>query len=79
MDEKELEEMYGPAAPYSEHKRGEKITFIEAGETCSGVILWVCAAGAVGGRQTPISYLVESDQQDGFPLVVWPGDIIESD
>jgi len=74
MDEHELEDLYGPAAPYSEHKRGERITFNEEGQVFTGVIVWVCAAG----REKPVRYIVEADQREGFPCVVWPGDVIEA-
>lgn len=78
MDEQGLEDLYGPAAPYSDHKRGERITFDAEGQTYTGVIVWVCAVGEVAGRSMPVRYIVEADQQEGFPCVVWLGDIIET-
>jgi hypothetical protein len=39
-----LEKLYGPAAPYSEHRRGDHITYRSAeGEERSGTILLVQA------------------------------------
>ena len=38
----QLEATYGPTAPYSEHKRGEHITYTTAeGLRSSGMIVWV--------------------------------------
>jgi hypothetical protein len=78
MDNQALEALYGPEAPYSDHKRGERITFIEARETYTGEIIWVCAPAEIAGRPLPIRYIVETDQQGGFPLFVWPSDVIEN-
>ena len=77
MSDEELEELYGPAAVYSEHRKGERISFMEEGKTYTGTIIWVCAPGMVGGKKMGIRYIVESDQRTGFPAVVIPGEIIE--
>jgi hypothetical protein len=41
----ELEELYGPAASYLEHHRGDHIRYHLAGEPGEyvGTIIWVCA------------------------------------
>lgn len=40
----DLEKTYGPAAPFSEHQRGEHITYTTAeGLRSSGTIIWVQA------------------------------------
>ncbi|HLG65557.1 MAG TPA: hypothetical protein VKY19_26770 [Ktedonosporobacter sp.] len=74
----ELEDLYGPAAPYSDHRRGEHVTFTEEGQTYTGEILWVCAPSEIAGRKMPVRYVVEADQRGGFPFIVWPSDIIET-
>ncbi len=49
MRESELEELYGPAAAYAEHKRGDHLRYHLAGDAgeYEGTIVWVCAAGMV--------------------------------
>ncbi len=60
-NEKELESMYGPAAPFSEHKRCDHITYTTA-EGPPGVIVWCQApAGELGVR-----YNVAPDVASGF-------------
>lgn len=79
MDERELEDIYGPAAPYSEHQRGQHIRYRDVlGEEQSGVILWVCAAATVAGNKTlPLQYIVMRDGAgDSFPDAVAPGDVL---
>jgi hypothetical protein len=75
--DKELEDTYGPAAPFSEHKRGEHITYTSAeGPPGAGTIVWVCAAGIVGETPMGIRYIVETDNPSGFGLdIVWPADV----
>jgi hypothetical protein len=78
MNDKELETLYGPQAPYSEYKRGDRITFIQAHTTFTGVIIWVGAsADEVLGQQLPIHYVVAADQIEDTPLIIWPSDILE--
>jgi hypothetical protein len=73
MDElTELAKTYGPAAPYSEHKRGEHITYTSAeGERRSGEIVWVQAAF----QDIPFKYVVAPDD-GGFLDFALPSDII---
>lgn len=77
MNDQELEDTYGPAAKYSDHQRGEHIKFVEEGNTYSGIIIWVCAPEKIADKQIPTVYIVAGDQQQGFPHVVYPSDIIE--
>jgi hypothetical protein len=77
MNDQELERRYGPAASYSDYRRGERIVFSEAGQIYSGIIIWVCAPQQRFSSHTPISYVVETDVPDTHPLLVWPGDIIQ--
>jgi hypothetical protein len=71
-DLEDLAKTYGPAAPYSEHKRGEHITYTSAeGERKSGEIVWVQAAF----QDIPIKYVVAPDD-GGFLDFVLPSDII---
>jgi hypothetical protein len=78
MNDKELETLYGPQAPYSEHKRGAHITFTQAHETFTGTIIWICAPTTDElGHYLPIHYIVQTDQVEGPPLIVWPSDILE--
>jgi hypothetical protein len=60
MDDKELEALFGPAAAYSEHRRGETIKYREDGQTKEGVILWVCADGQAveGGRRVFLQWCI---------------------
>jgi hypothetical protein len=81
MTNHELEELYGPAAMYSDHKRGARVAYTdsETGARCLGTILWVCAPGQVvaGGRRHPVRYIVLRDGMSGLADTVYPGEIIE--
>jgi hypothetical protein len=81
QEEQDLEATYGPAAPFSEHKRGEHITYTSAeGAPGAGTIVWVCATATVGGTYMGIRYIVETDEPGGFGLdVVWPADVLASE
>ena len=80
MTHHELEALYGPAASYSEHKRGARVAYSdsETGVRCCGTILWVCAPGQVvaGGRRHPIRYIVLRDDREGFPDIVEQNEVI---
>jgi hypothetical protein len=78
-DERDLEGLYGPQYKYSDHKRGDHITFRDAGRTTTGLILWVVGPGPVskGGTPLPVHYIVEADIDASWPLTVFPGDIIQ--
>ena len=74
--DEELEAPYGRVAPYSEHKRGDTITYVQSGVECTGTILWVCGPGEVveGGQQHPLHYIVEN-QAGGWPDTVYPSEV----
>lgn len=68
----DLEAVYGPAAPYSENKRGDHITYTTAeGLRGSGVIVWVQAPFENIG----IKYIVAPDD-GGFLDFVLLSDVI---
>jgi hypothetical protein len=74
--EKELEATYGPAAPYSEHKRGQRIKYQADDFTYTGEILYVQAAARVGEHDLPPRYVVAP--ADGvFIDIVLPSDVLE--
>jgi hypothetical protein len=70
----ELEQTYGPMAPHSEHRRGERITYRLAGEpgVHTGTIVWVCEKNSRVG----MCYVVERDGAgDSFPDIAFPADV----
>ncbi len=77
-----LENDWGPAAPYSDYKPGETIRYTADGSTWQGVIVWVAAphpSHIEGHTNTiPLHYIVERSgwAADSFPDVVYSGDII---
>lgn len=75
--EKDLEALYGPLAPYSEHKRGDTITYEQEGVRNTGKILWVCERGQVSeeGPVLPLHYIVENIH-GGWPDTVFPQEVI---
>ncbi len=74
-NEQELEAVYGKAAQFSEHKRGDHITYTTAeGTQASGVIEWVQAPVESIG----VKYIVIPDEPTGFVDFVVPGDVITS-
>lgn len=77
-EEAELAALYGPAAKFSDHKRGERITFREEGEEKEGEIIWVRATGPAvqGGKDHPVVYIVDLGGDD-FPSMVYPGQVVQ--
>ncbi len=74
-NDQELAAVYGPAATYSEHKRGGRVTYIDAsGQRQSGVIEWVQAAH--GDIQQ--KYIIAPDEPGAFLDFALPGDILQS-
>ena len=74
-EEVQLEALFGPAAPYSDHKRNETIRFRENGVVKTGRIIWVCRPGTtVQGKHHPVTYVVDCDA--GFPSMVYPSDVV---
>ncbi len=69
----ELTELYGPAAAFSEHKRGEHIRYISAeGIEQSGVIVWVQARF----ENIPMKYVIAPDQEGAFLDFAMPADVL---
>ncbi len=77
--EEYLEEAYGPAARYAEHRRGDTITYkdIETGLVKTGTIIYICAPGRIGDRDIGITYVVEPPG-GGWPDMVFPSDVLSS-
>lgn len=73
-EHEQMEALYGPAAPYSDHKVGETIKWfdLEFGRERTAKILWVCAADPV--RKLPVRYMMDTE---GFPAIVYSGEVIE--
>jgi hypothetical protein len=68
----DLEALYGPSAQFSEHKRGDHISYIDAsGDQQSGTITWVQAATAGIGQRL----VVAPDDAGAFLDFVWPADV----
>ena len=72
----DLRVTYGKEAQFSEHKRGEHITYTTAeGLRSSGTIIWVQAAtDAIG-----VKYVVAPDDPTGFLDFVVTGDVLQVD
>jgi hypothetical protein len=71
----DLEVLYGPASPFSEHRRGDHITYTTAeGLPGAGTIIW-CQARFADVSQ---KYIVAPDTPTGFIDYVMPSDIITS-
>src|SRR5436309_2780331 len=75
LDE-QFEDVFGSAAPFSDFKKGEHITYRADGKTRTGTIVWVATATRIAGRDVPVQYIVEPDYRSGFPDNVWQSDII---
>lgn len=77
-EEAMLEILYGPLAPYSDHKRGEHIRFREEGQEQTGEIIWVRQSGPAvqGGKSHPVCYIVDTGGE-GMPSMVYPGEVVE--
>jgi hypothetical protein len=74
-EEEALAETFGQAAPYSEHKRGERIAYRLPGEPGEhlGLIVW-CAAAC---DQAAMCYIVVRDGAgDSFPDIVFPAYVL---
>src|SRR5215510_577717 len=56
-----LEDLYGPLARFSEHKRGDTISYkdVETGLVKTGTIIWVQQPAKIGDRDVGLSYMVE--------------------
>jgi hypothetical protein len=73
VESENLEELYGPAAPYSEHRRGDRVRYISAeGIEQTGVIEWVQARY----ENIPQKYIIAPDEPGSFLDFALPSDII---
>jgi hypothetical protein len=77
MNQDQREALFGPESPYSDHKTGETIRFMDGSEEKTGRILHVIPPGQAyeGGTHGGILYAVET-RSKGFPSIVSPSDII---
>jgi hypothetical protein len=78
----ELESIYGPLYRYSDHKRGETLSFQDtfSEEEHSAEILWVQAPGqrVEGGSHHPATYIMGLvDRATGMLYAVAPADVLE--
>ena len=75
----QLEEIYGPAAVYSEHQLGERVTYSLGKDIFTGKIAWCTAPQVRKGQQLPTLYIIARDHaENSFPDVVRPGRVIIS-
>lgn len=82
MDTQQLEALYGPLFPHSDHKIGDTIRFFDIvdSQVHEGIIEWVQAPGpnVEGGVPQPLSYVLNIvDRSTGMPYTVFPSDIVE--
>jgi len=64
----QLEEIYGPAAPCSEHKLGERVTYSLGKDIFTGTSAWCTAPQVRKGKQLPILYIIARDQAENASL-----------
>jgi len=70
--QEQLEKTYGPSAPFSEHKRGDRVRYLSAsGEERSGMIVW-CQAST---KDIQMKYVIAPDD-GGFLDFALPSDVI---
>lgn len=70
----EMTALYGPAATFAEHKRGDRIRYTDREHPkATGVIVWISAPTDARAMQ----YVVEPEHRSGFPDFIAPGDVIE--
>ena len=71
--EEELADLYGPAAPYSDFKRGDRVRYRYETITWQGIILWVAAPQC----NHPLCYICMPDgETNTFPHTILAGDLI---
>lgn len=77
-DDGQMTALFGPLAPYSDHKRGETISFMLRGSRVSGEVTWITAAGPspTGQHHSPVTYVcyVEGEL---MPTLVYQTEVIE--
>jgi hypothetical protein len=69
------EQDFGPAAKYSEHARGETITYHMGGEIYTGEIVYILAPQEILGTHYPLTYLVDAGHE--FLDFVFQTNVIE--
>ncbi len=75
----QLEDIYGPAAVFFEHKLGDRITYSLGKEIFTGEIVWCTAPQVLKRKQSPVLYIVERDNAGhAFPDMVRPGRVLIS-
>ena len=76
--DEQMEEVYGPLPKFSEHKKGDQITYLdEYGIERTGTIIWVVAASGIVGKQMPPYYVVERNGAGNtWPDTVFFGDVV---
>jgi len=76
MTNEELRHLFGREAPYSEHRRGDTIHYLQEGLNYTGIVRWVCTPStSVRGNALPLRYFVEPLGGD-MPDFVFPSDIL---
>src|SRR6266581_4174861 len=77
LDE-QFEDVYGPMPRYSDHKKGEHISYHEGRDVYTGEVLWVAGPGNFGnGCHVPTHYVVQRDGTgDTWPDTVFQSDIV---
>jgi hypothetical protein len=81
MNAEQLEALYGPLFPHSDHKIGQTVRFYDVvlNQELEGVIEWIQAPGSnyEGGTPQPVSYILDIvDKSTGMPYTVFPSDIV---
>jgi hypothetical protein len=72
----ELRSTYGKEAQFSEHKRGDKVRYLDCdGHEQSGTILWIQAAF----QSQPMKYVIAPDTEGAFLDFALPSDVITQD
>jgi len=68
---------FGPAAPFSEHRRGDGIVYLRGGAAHAGRILWVAAAIQQEGRPfLSMYYIVVAHTAHHQMHLVKPAEVI---
>jgi hypothetical protein len=78
-DAHDLADLYGPLYRYSDHKRGDRISYKDYTGLHQGVILWTCPPGPTheGGPSLPAHYVVEAEHTN-WPDTVFQGQVVQT-
>lgn len=76
-DARDLEDLYGPLYRYSDHKRGDRISYRDYTGLHQGTILRCVGPGLVseGGPALGMHYVVEATHTN-WPETVFPGELV---